>query len=352
MSSSRDDAAAKTTYRMPAEWEPHEGSWLSWPHNVETWPEELPYVEAAFTAVVEALAPHEAVHINVRTPADEQRIRGLLGRSAPPEQLFFHLIPTNDAWVRDHGAIFVYADAGAGPERAATVWEYNCWGGKYPPWDDDNAAAARMAEALGAPRIDYPMVLEGGSIEVDGAGLLLTTEQCLLHPNRNPHLGRAAIEETLCAAFGVSRVLWLGEGIVGDDTDGHIDDLARFAPGGRIVTALENDPGDANYGLLRENLERVRDLRTLDGRPFGITPLPMPAPLYLRGERMPATYVNYYVANEVVLMPAFGDAQDAGAAEILAEVFPGRRIAPIRCNEVIWGLGSMHCLTQQIPRRP
>ncbi|HKK02941.1 MAG TPA: agmatine deiminase family protein, partial [Gammaproteobacteria bacterium] len=223
------------------------------------------------------------------------------------------------------------------------------WGGKYLPWELDDAIAARMAESLGLARYEGGMVLEGGSIEVNGAGALLTTEQCLLNPNRNPELPRAEIERRLALLFGVREVLWLGEGIIGDDTDGHIDDITRFVAEDAVVTVVEPDPDDPNHAPLAENLARLRSMRLAGERPLRIIELPMPAPLERESERLPASYGNFYIGNEVVLLPVFGQDRDAQAARILAGCFPDRRIVPIRANELVVGLGAFHCLTQQVP---
>lgn len=336
-------------YRMPAEWAPHQATWLSWPHNEETWPDELPRVEATMAQAVAALAPHETVHINVNDAGHERHVRAVLDDAGVRGDVRLHRIPTNDAWVRDHGAIFVVRNGDAGREVAATDWGFNSWGGKYPPFDLDNAVPARMAGVLGVPRFAADIILEGGSIEVNGAGQLLTTEACLLNPNRNPHLDRDAIEARLRAYLGVREVLWLGDGIVGDDTDGHVDDITRFAGDDTILTVVEPDRESPNHAPLQENLERLHAMRTADGRPFRIVELPMPAPVRLKGEVMPASYANFYVANGVVLLPVFGDPRDAEAEAIVRRAFPTREVVPIRCNDVIWGLGAFHCLTQQVP---
>ncbi len=226
---------------------------------------------------------------------------------------------------------------------------FNAWGGKYPPWNLDDVVAARMADILDLPRFDGGMILEGGSIDVNGGGALLTTEQCLLNPNRNPGLSRADIEERLQLLFGVQQVLWLGDGIIGDDTDGHVDDITRFVGHDRVITVVEPDPADPNHAPLADNLARLRSMRLADGRPLRIIELPMPEPVELRGERLPASYGNFYIGNEVVLMPAFDQPRDEVAARILARCLPGRRVIPIRANELVVGLGAFHCLTQQVP---
>ena len=339
-------APADLGFRMPAEWAPHQATWISWPHNPETWPGVLAAAEAAMVRAVHALAGGETVRINVLDAAHEAHVRGLLGALADTPAVVFHRFPTNDAWCRDHGATFVRNAAG---ELAAVDCGFNAWGGKYPPWDLDDAIPAQMAAALGLQRFEGGMILEGGSIDVNGAGAVLTTEQCLLNENRNPALSRADIEARLGLLLGVSQVLWLGDGIVGDDTDGHIDDITRFVAEDTVVTVVEPERGDPNHAPLAENLARLQEMRLADGRPLRIVELPMPAPVELDGARLPASYGNFYIGNEVVLLPAFDQPGDAAAARILAQCFPGRRIVPIRANELVVGLGAFHCLTQQVP---
>ncbi len=335
-------------YRMPAEWAPHFATWISWPHNPETWPGRIEAAEWAMARIVAALAGPEQVFVNVLSAAHADRVRGWLSpHRVSSDDVRFVVCPTDDAWCRDHGAIFVTRDDD--PQLAAVDCVFNAWGGKYPPWDRDAAVAGIMARELGVPRIDGGFVLEGGSIDVNGAGMLLTTEQCLLNPNRNPGLDRNAIENRLRALFGVGQVVWLGDGIVGDDTDGHIDDLTRFVSGDTVVTVVENDAHDANFVPLADNIERLHRVRFADGRPLRIVELPMPAPVLDAGERLPASYANFYVANERVLLPVFEDPNDVVAVRILEALFPERRVVPIDCRDLVVGLGAIHCLTQQVP---
>ncbi len=348
MEDERLPTPAEQSYRMPAEWAPHAATWLSWPHNADTWPNLLGAVEAAMAEVVRRIAPGEDVHINVLDAAHAEHVARLIGALAPPERLVWHVLPTDDAWIRDHGAIFVCRPGAVAP-LLALDFEFNAWGGKYPPYDRDRAVAAAMAEALGVPRYSPGIVLEGGSVDVDGAGLMVTTEQCLLHPNRNPGLGREELETVLRGAFGVERVLWLGSGVVGDDTDGHVDDVTRFVAPGRLVTALERDARDPNAAALAANRERLAALEAEPGLDLEVLELPMPPPLVLDGQRLPASYANFYVANDCVLVPAFGAPSDDEAASVLGGCFPGRRIARIDCRALVAGLGAVHCLTQQLP---
>jgi len=342
------DSPAARGYRMPAEWEPHQATWLSWPHKRESWPGHFEPVEPAYAEIVRALAACETVHVNVLDAGHRKHVEGILGRQGVSGDIRFHLFPTNDAWCRDHGAIFVVRD-GADAPLAAIDCDFNGWGGKYPPFDLDNRIPGRMAGELRVPAFRAGMVLEGGSIDPNGAGAMLTTEQCLLHPNRNPSMDRAAIEQRLKDLFGLNQVLWLGEGIVGDDTDGHVDDLTRFVARDTVVTVVADDRDPENRPQLAANRERLKDMRLADGTPLKVVELPMPAPKFCEGQRMPASYANFYIANGAVLLPTFRDAMDAEAARILAPLFPGRKIVPIDCLDIVYGLGTIHCLSQQVP---
>jgi len=335
-------------FRFPAEWEPQAAIWLSWPTRRETWPRQFRPIPGKFAEIASQVSRWQKVRINLARPL-ERGVRALLRRAGADlgnVEFFDH--PTNDAWCRDHGPIFVRNDRTG--EVAVTDWDYNAWGRKYHPYDSDNRIPSRIARAMGMRRFRRRMVLEGGSIDGNGAGVLLTTEACLLNRNRNPRLKRADIERNLRRMLGARSVLWLGEGIVGDDTDGHVDDLTRFFSTHGVVTALEADRQDANYRALRENLRRLRAWRTPAGGRLRIVELPMPAPCYFRGRRLPASYANFLVINGAVLMPAFRQpARDARAAGILADCFPGRSIVPIDCLELVLGRGTLHCISQQQP---
>jgi agmatine deiminase len=344
------DVPAKLGYRMPAEWEPHAGTWLAWPHKEESWPGNFGPIPAVWVEIVRVLEPSEHVNILVNDSAAGTTVRKLLGAAGIPERnVSLHVIPTNDAWVRDHGPTFVTRPAANHGDVAAVKWRYNAWGGKYPPWDLDDAVAEQVAACVGAPVFRPGIVLEGGSIDVNGKGTLLTTEACLLNPNRNPHLTQAQIEQYLRDYLAVSHILWLGNGIVGDDTDGHIDDLARFVDAHTVVTVLESDPQDENFELLRENHHRLRHMTDQEGRALQVVTLPMPQPVAYAGQRLPASYANFYIANAVVLVPTFNDPNDAVALRTLQELFPRRRVVGIHATELVWGLGAVHCVTQQQP---
>jgi agmatine deiminase len=331
---------------MPAEWERHAATWLSWPHKEESWPGKLAAIPPIWVRMTSELSRGEEVCILVNDAAPAEEVRLLLaGGGVDLARVQLHDVPTDDAWMRDHGPTFVRRGAGL----ALIDWKYNAWGGKYPPWDRDDRVPERLAERLGLPRFSPGIVLEGGSIEVNGRGTLLTTEQCLLHPNRNPHLGRAEIEQILCDNLGVSNVLWLGDGIDGDDTDGHVDDLTRFVDPTTVVTVIEDDPRDVNHQRLGENRRRLEEMTDQDGQPLRVVTLPMPEPIFYEGTRLPASYANFYIGNEAVLVPAFGQRRDDTARAILSELFPGRRIVGIDAVDLVWGLGAFHCVTQQQP---
>ena len=331
---------------MPAEWEPHSATWMSWPHNLQTWPGVLDAVERAMVAMVVALGESERVHVNVLGEAHERHVRGLLGGQAPRSRLAFHHVPTDDAWCRDYGAILLVDSHG---KSMALDFGFNAWGGKYRPWDRDAAVGATMAAILGIRRFDPGMVLEGGSVDVNGAGALLTTGQCLLNPNRNPGLDRAQIQARLQHALGVRQVIWLEGGIRGDDTDGHVDAVARFVSANRVAAAVEPNERDPNYRPLLANRARLERVRLSGGQSLEVVGIPMPEPVRWRDRRLPASYLNFYVANDLVLVPRFGCRRDGEAQEILGECFPGRRIVPIDCRQIVIGLGAVHCLTQQVP---
>jgi agmatine deiminase len=336
---------------MPAEWGLHEATWLSWPHNRDSWPGVFAGVEPAMVEFVRALAACEPVYINVLDAEHERHVRKLLAAAVPPERVRLYRFPTNDAWARDHGAIFVTRPTAKEP-RLAVDFDYNAWGGKYPPFDLDREVGRQMAEALGVPRYAQPgVVLEGGSIEVNGEGALLTTEQCLLNPNRNPTLGLADIERLLRDCLGVREILWLGLGIEGDDTDGHIDDLTRFVAPQTVVTVVEPNRADPNHEPLAAN-RRLLDKLQVGGRALEVVELPMPEPQYLETQRLPASYANFYVANGAVLVPTFGCPADDVACATLQGCFPGRRVVPVDCRVLIAGLGALHCMTQQVPAVP
>lgn len=334
---------------MPSEWEPHAATWMSWPSRKDTsFPGEGHHdtVLPVFLEMIRALATSERVYLNATDPADLKYVEENLD-AATRSRVVFTGIPAVYPWCRDHGAIFIVND-GLG-QVAATSWKYNAWGGKYPEAFPDDDISNAMARYLGLPVFDGGMVLEGGSIDPNGCGTVLTTESCLLNSNRNPGMDRKDIEARLNDFLGFEKVLWLHDGIVGDDTDGHIDDITRFVNPETVLTVIETNERDPNYRPLEENYQRLCRMVTEDGSPLNVITLPMPGPVVIDGERLPASYANFYVANEVVLLPVFGDPCDDEAVAILTEAFPDRRIVPIDSRQLVWGLGSFHCLTQQVP---
>ena len=329
-------------YRMPAEWEPHAATWLSWPRREGiSFPGSFDRVLSTLRAMVAAIVESEPVCINVVNGAHEAEARAVLDTLPHQECITYYEIPTNEPWCRDHGPIFLTRDVD--PRLAVVDWDYNAWGGKYPPCDLDEVVPTRIAEILKVP-VFYPkMILEGGSIEVNGVGACLTTEGCLLNKNRNPDLSRQEIEKRLRDFLGVREILWLGQGTEGDDTDGHIDNLARFVSERTVVAIVEKDRSSPNYEPLQENLRRLHEMK------LDIIELPTAKRVVREDLVLPMSYANFYIANTVVLAPTYADPNDEVALSILRECFPMRRVIGIDCRELIWGLGAFHCLTQQQP---
>lgn len=338
-------------YRMPAEWEPHEGTWLTWPRpDGISFPDAYDTIPPLYANLIRHLAEVENVFINVFNEELEADVRSYLEtQKIPMDRVSLHRFPAYEPWCRDHGPIFLTRRVKEKRERAVVDWAYNAWGDKYPPYDLDDEVPVHVARLRGLPLFQPGIVMEGGSIDVNGQGTLLTTESCLLNPNRNPHLDQKEISRSLQDYLGVNRILWLNEGIVGDDTDGHVDDMARFIGPRTVVTVVEEDPNDANYQPLQENLHRLRLFRDQDDRLLKVVKLPMPGFVENQGQRLPASYANFYIANEKVLVPTFRHRNDQVAIEILQEEFKDRRVVGIDCMDLIWGLGSLHCLTQQEP---
>lgn len=343
---------AQLGYRMPAEWEPHQATWIAWPHQQADWPDRFEPIPRVYVEIVRHLHRGERVCI-LALPAEETQARGLLARSGIDlSRIDFVPFATDRVWTRDSGPTVLLNPSG---ERAVLDWRFNAWA-KYDNWQADDRLPEQIAARLGLPRWQPALhgrriVLEGGAIDVNGQGLLLTTEECLLSPiqARNPGLDRADLEAVLRDYLGVRKVLWLGRGIVGDDTHGHVDDLARFVGPRTVVAAVEEESGDANYDALQENLERLRGMTDLEGRPLEVVTLPMPEPITYDDQRLPASYANFYIANRCVLVPTFNDPRDRIALNTLARVFRSRDVIGIHAGDLIWGLGTLHCLTQQEP---
>jgi len=342
---------AELGFVMPAEWHRHHATWLTWPKDPETWPGLVDRVEEVFLQMMAALAPHEIVNLLVDNSETERQLRARCTFNGAENVRFIHL-ETVDSWIRDYGPNFLINEDGL---LAFNDWSFNAWGNKYAELKKDDNIPKLLEPILQVGRFEPGIVMEGGSIDVNGAGCVLTTEQCLLNPNRNPDLNREAIEQYLKDFLGVKKVLWLGDGIVGDDTDGHVDDIARFVAPGVIVCALEDDPTDANYELLQDNLKRLKSMIDLQRRPFEIISLPMPGIVGGTStdnrnlERLPASYANFYIANNVVLAPVFAHSNDQIALDILQRVFLDRRVVGINCEALVWGMGTIHCVTQQQP---
>jgi agmatine deiminase len=343
-------------YRMPAEWEPHQSTWLAWPHNRSDWPGKFDAIPWVFADIIRHLTRVEDVNLIVASTREKQGARNVLKLShVDAKRVKFHVWPTNRIWTRDSGPIFIRNQKTV----AVTNWRFNAWA-KYSDWKHDNQLPDRVTQKLKlrqfAPVIQrkgklHHVVLEGGSIDVNGQGLMLTTEECLLSKiqQRNPPLSRTDLELFFADYLGVEKVIWLGRGIKGDDTHGHVDDISRFVAAATVVTVVEHNRTDANYEPLQENLHRLRAATDLQGRKLQIVELPLPRPVIFRGQRLPASYANFYIANGLVLVPTFNDSNDRVALNILADLFPNREIIGIHCGDFIWGLGAIHCMTQQQP---
>jgi agmatine deiminase len=340
-------------YRMPAEWEPHEATWLAWPHEKTDWPGKFASIPWVYGEIVRRLARVERVRILVNGREAELGARAVLERCGVDlGSVEFFRTRTNRSWTRDFGPIFIKNRKG---ETAILNWRFNGWA-KYDNWKLDDAATEKLVRPLKLPVWEPAyngrrVVLEGGSIDVNGRGTLLATEECLLAPiqARNPGLGRDDLHNIFRDYLGVSHVLWLRKGIAGDDTHGHVDDLARFVHPGTVVTVVERDPSDANYEPLQENLALLRGMKDQGGRPLRVEILPMPEPVFFDGQRLPASYANFYIANKLVLMPTFNDPNDRAALNTLAALFPDREVVGIACLDLVLGLGALHCMTQQQP---
>ena len=384
LSSRTSSSTELARFLMPAEWEPHAATWLAWPHFRGDWPGKFEPIPWVYAEIIRNLSRHERVELIVEDAAAEKLARKTLKRAhALNENVRFHRWATDRVWTRDSGCAFVRKSAGAeapvspqslnaepeallhpkpalrGPAESAPMsavkWRFNAWA-KYPNWKHDEKIGSLMASAARVEEL-RPMfgksrvVLEGGSIDVNGRGSLLTTEECLLSrvQQRNPGMKKKDYEKIFAEYLGATNVIWLGGGIVGDDTHGHVDDITRFVSPDTVVTCVDADPANENYEALRENIRRLRDATTEDGKPLATIDLPMPAAVYFEGRRLPASYANFYIANGIVLLPVFNNPNDRVALDILADIFPDREIVPIYCGDLIWGFGAIHCMTQQQP---
>ena len=336
-------------YSFPAEFAKHDAIWLSWPHKEESWPGKIATIYPSYCAFVKTVALTERVNINVGTDKMRQaaaKMLELAGVDMSRVQFFLH--PTNDAWCRDHGPSFLIRNNAEHP-KAIVDWNINAWGGKYPPYDLDDVIPTRIAEQLNLP-IFYPeIIMEGGSVDFNGAGTVITSTCCLLNENRNPHLNQSQIEQYLGDYYGIEQVLWVSEGIVGDDTDGHIDDTVRFVNEDTVLTAVESNVLSENFDLLQQNLKELKAMRLANGKQLNIVELPMPADVIYEGQLLPASYANFYISNGHIIVPTYQCKQDDQAMQIIQSCFPTRKVVGIDSTDIIWGLGSFHCLSQQEP---
>ncbi len=355
----RDDAqqlSVKLGWRMPAEWERHEATWIGWPHNTTDWPGKMATIQWVYGEIVRHLSQNEILQILVNDKAHELKARRVLERIGVEfDHVEFVRIPTNRGWTRDFGPIFLKSDE-VQSQVSIARFQFNAWA-RYPDWQKDNRIPERVAAKFQIPLVPVSrqkrgVVLEGGSIDVNGQGTLLTTEECLLDERiqvRNPGFSREDYEDVFREYLGISQVLWLGQGIAGDDTHGHVDDLCRFVDPYTVVLCQESNSSDDNYRPLAENRERLQSMRCEDGRKIGIVALPMPSPLFFDGQRLPASYANFYIGNSVVIVPTFNDPNDRVALGILSDLFPDRTVVGIHAVDLVWGFGTLHCLTQQQP---
>lgn len=338
-------------YRFPAEWEKHEATWLSWPHKEESWPDRIHLIYPSYSQFIAELSKGEKVRINVKNEEMKAFALSHIEKTdADLSQIEFFFHETNDAWCRDHGPAFLINKDNKENPKVIVDWGFNAWGGKYPPFENDDVIPTKIAEAFHLP-VFYPnIIMEGGSVDFNGKDTLLTSKSCLLNENRNPQYSQEEIEQFLKNYYGVSQILWVEDGIVGDDTDGHVDDTIRFVNEDTVITVVETDEDDDNYELLQVNLQQLKKMRLLDGRSLNIIELPMPDAVYCEGERLPASYANFYIANHAVIVPTYRCAKDAIALDIIQKCFPDRKVVGIDSTDIIWGLGSFHCLSQQEPK--
>ncbi len=336
-------------YRFPAEFELHAATWLSWPHKEDSWPGKISSIFPSYCRFIQEVAEHEAVHINVLN--EEMKLfaqQKLEEVSADMKRVRFYTHPTNDAWCRDHGPAFLINPQATQP-KIIIDWNYNAWGNKYPPFDLDDRIPTLIAAAYEIPVLYPDIIMEGGSVDFNGSGTLITSESCLLNPNRNPLLSRSGLESYLEAYYGVDQVLWIKDGIIGDDTDGHVDDTVRFFNEDSVLAVVEENKLDENYEILKRNLKDLKTFRLLNGKQLNVVELPMPDKILYEGQRLPASYANFYIANGLVIVPTFRSAKDEKAIRIIQDAFPERKVTGIDSTDIIWGLGSFHCLSQQEP---
>lgn len=337
-------------YHFPAEFSPHVATWLSWPHKEASWPGKIETIYPYYSAFIKELTKGEKVKINVNDEVMKKfAMEELLKVETDLNKVEFFFHPTNDAWCRDHGPAFLI-NPNAETKKIIVDWDYNAWGNKYPPYDLDDVIPTLIAKHYNIPVYKPGIIMEGGSVEFNGKGTLITSTACLLNPNRNPDLNQQQIEKYLYDYYGVEQILWVGEGIVGDDTDGHIDDIVRFVNSDTVLAAVEENNNDANHELLQKNLKQLKQMHLLNGKQLNIVELPMPDEVWYEDQRLPASYANFYIANHSVIVPTYRCNKDEKALQIIQQCFPERKIIGIDSTEIIWGLGSFHCLSQQEPK--
>ena len=340
---------AEAGYYFPAEFELHAATWLSWPHNPDTWPGKIETVYEPYSQFIKTLTEGEYVHINVEGEAMENEAKEILQRhNTSLERIRFFHHPTNDAWCRDHGPAFLINPDSRQP-KVIVDWGHNAWGGKYPPYDLDDKIPTLIGQAYNIPVYHPGIIMEGGSVDFNGERALITSTSCLLNPNRNPQLSKIEIENYLTGYYGVDQILWVDEGILGDDTDGHIDDTLRFYNSDSVIAVIEHNKQDENHAPLKRNLKQLQSMRLLNERQLNIVELPMPDPIFYNGQRLPASYANFYISNLHVIVPTFRSDKDDQAMQIIQLCFPERTVIGIDSTDIIWGLGSFHCLSQQEP---
>ena len=340
----------KLNYYFPAEFHRHTATWLSWPHKEASWPGKINSIYPIYAQFIKAVAEGEKVNININDAEMKQfATKHLQNAGVDMSKINFFLHPTNDAWCRDHGPAFLI-NPEAEEKKIIVDWGYNAWGNKYPPFEQDDIIPTLIGKNYKIPVFDPGIVMEGGSVDFNGKGTVITTTACLLNKNRNPQLSQKQIEEYLINYYGVSNILWLGDGIIGDDTDGHIDDITRFVNEDTVVTVVEENKNDENFHLLQENLELLKTMKLENGKPLNVIELPMPAPVIYDDQRLPASYANFYISNAAVIVPTYRDQKnDQKALDILVKCFPDRKVVGLDSTDIIWGLGSFHCLSQQEP---
>ncbi|MDR1877505.1 MAG: agmatine deiminase family protein [Flavobacteriaceae bacterium] len=337
-------------YYFPAEFFPHRATWLSWPHKELSWPGKIEKIYEPYSRFIAEISKGELVNINVNSAEMKDFALQYIKRTdADLNNITFYIHPTNDAWCRDHGPAFLINPKSVEHKKSIVNWNFNAWGNKYPPYDLDNKIPLLIAKEEKLPVFTPGIVMEGGSVEFNGKGTVLTSKSCLLNENRNPQIGQERIEKYLKDFYGVEQVLWVDDGIVGDDTDGHIDDTVRFVNDNTVLAVVESNPEDENYELLQVNLRQLKKMKLLDGQPLNVVELPMPSPVFCEGQRLPASYANFYIANESVIVPVFNCENDEIALNIIQQCFPDRKILGIDSTDIVWGLGSFHCLSQQEP---